>query len=251
VRFTIQQVARAAGVSSRTLRHYDDIGLLPARRDVNGYRSYGQQDLVRLQRILLLRELGLGLPAIDEVLAGQTDDLTALRTHLGQLHEQAGRIERQIASVQRTIDGIENKEALMADDMFDGFDNSQYREEVEQRWGQRAWADGQAWWSGLDAGDKQGFMAEHTAIAAAWAGAQQQGLACDSAEVQAIASRHAAWIAVGWQGKRPSPEALEGLADMYVADERFAANYGGVQGAQYVREGLRVYAADLRAADTP
>ncbi len=238
-------------MSSRTLRHYDAIGLLPAQRDSNGYRSYGQQDLVRLQRILLLRELGLGLADIADVLAGQTDDLTALRAHLDQLHQQAGRIGRQIASVQRTIHSIENEEALMADDMFDGFDNSQYREEVEQRWGEQAWADGQQWWSGLDSGDKQAFMGEHQAIAAAWAHAQERSLPADSPEVRAIAARHAAWIAVGWQGKQPSPEALEGLADMYVADERFAANYGGVEGAEYVREGLRAYAGSLRAADTP
>ena len=67
--WSVQQIARIAGTTSRTLRHYDDIGLLkPSRTGDNGYRFYDQASLVRLQRILLLRDLGLGLPAIAEVL---------------------------------------------------------------------------------------------------------------------------------------------------------------------------------------
>lgn len=246
MRFTITQVSDATGVSSRALRHYDAIGLLPAGRVSNGYRSYDQHDLVRLQRILLLRELGLGLSDIAAMLDGERDDLTALRAHLDELRKQANRVARQIASVTRTITSIENKETIMADDMFDGFDNSAYREEVEQRWGQRAWADGQRWWSGLDGDGKQAFMAEHQQIADAWARARAEGLEPDSERVQQIAGRHAAWIAAGWQGQQPSAEALRGLADMYVADERFAANYGGVEGAGFVRDGLYAYAALMR-----
>lgn len=133
----------------------------------------------------------------------------------------------------------------MPQDMFDGFDNSQYKQEVEQRWGEQAWADGDRWWRGLTDDDKQGFMDEHKAIAAAWEQAREAGLAPDSDEVQQIAARHAAWIRVGWQGGEVSPEALRGLAEMYVADERFAANYGGVEGSQYVRDGLVAYAHRL------
>lgn len=246
MRYSIQQVAQATGVSSRTLRHYDAIGLLPAGRVSNGYRSYGPADLVRLQRILLLRELGLGLPDISAMLEGETDDLSALRAHLDGLHKQADRVARQIASVQHTIASIENEETLMADDMFDGFDNSVYREEVEQRWGERSWADGQRWWSGLDGQGKRTFMAEHQQIAQAWAEARREDLAPDSDDVQRIAARHAAWIAAGWQGRQPSPEALEGLADMYLADERFVASYGGADGAAYVRDGLYALAAAMR-----
>ena len=83
--WSIQEIAKLTGVTSRTLRRYDDIGLLGARRGANGYRSYDADSLVRLQRILLLRELGLGLPAIAEVLAGSHDDGPALRVHLDAL----------------------------------------------------------------------------------------------------------------------------------------------------------------------
>jgi DNA-binding transcriptional MerR regulator len=73
--WSIQDIARLAGTTSRTLRHYGDVGLLePSRVAANGYRYYDAAALARLQRILLLRELGLGLPAIADVLAGQTDD---------------------------------------------------------------------------------------------------------------------------------------------------------------------------------
>src|SRR6478735_804597 len=71
VDWSIQEVARLAGTTSRTLRHYDAVGLLPPSRvAANGYRHYDADALVRLQRILLLRDLGLGLPAIREALDG-------------------------------------------------------------------------------------------------------------------------------------------------------------------------------------
>ncbi len=89
--WSIQDIARLAGTTSRTLRHYDDVGLVkPSRIGGNGYRYYDADALVRLQRVLLLRELGLGIPAIGEVLAGQRDDSAALRTHLEWLDSRTG-----------------------------------------------------------------------------------------------------------------------------------------------------------------
>ena len=93
--------------------------------------------------------------------------------------------------------------------------------------------------------DKRGYLQEHESIAAAWAHARAQDLPVDSDEVQQIAARHTAWIAIGWQGRSPSAEALVSLAEMYVADERFAVNYGGVDGATYVRDGLVAYSRTL------
>jgi len=109
--WSIQDIARMAGTTSRTLRHYDDVGLVkPSRIGGNGYRYYDADALVRLQRVLLLRELGLGIPAIGEVLAGQSDDTLALRTHLEWLAQEKERIGRQIASVERTITELEGGE---------------------------------------------------------------------------------------------------------------------------------------------
>ena len=242
--YGISEVARLAGTTSRTLRHYGDVGLLAASRvGANGYRYYDAEALVRLQRILLLRQLGLGISTIAEVLDA-TDATTALRAHLEWLRGEADRIERQISSVQRTIDSIEDGGPPMAEDMFDGFDNSQYREEVEARWGTQAWADGDRWWRGLGQQGQEQYMAEHRAIAARWAELREQGAPVESPEAMANARRHHAWVAAGWQGRVPSAEQLAGLADMYVADERFAANYGGTEGAGYVRDALIHFALE-------
>ncbi len=244
--YSITEVAALAGVTSRTLRHYDAIGLLPAGRQVrSGYRSYRQADLVRLQRILLLREQGLGLPDIARILAGRTDDRVALQTHLEQLRAQRGRLERQIASVQRTVTALKKEEQMQAEDMFDGFDHTTYREEVEQRWGEQAYAESDRWWRGLGEEGKQAFMAEAAAISAAWQDLRAEGVAVDDDRAARLAARHVRWIQQGWGGRQPSSEAIEGLAQMYVADERFAANYGGPAGATYVRDALLIHARSM------
>ena len=122
---SIQEVARLTGTTSRTLRHYDAIGLLePSRVGDNGYRWYDDRALVRLQRILLLRGLGLGLPDIGRVLDREQDETAALRAHLDWLRSEQRRLERQAASVERTITARENGGPLMAEDMFDGFDHT-------------------------------------------------------------------------------------------------------------------------------
>jgi phosphoribosylaminoimidazole-succinocarboxamide synthase len=121
---SIQEVARLAGTTSRTLRHYDEVGLLaPSRVGSNGYRYYNTDSLLRLQRILLLRELGLGIPAIARVLTGDTADLDAFRSHLSWLMQERSRLDRQIASVERTIRTLEKGEKISAEQMFDGFEH--------------------------------------------------------------------------------------------------------------------------------
>src|SRR5690349_11920580 len=137
--WSIQEIAKIAGTTSRALRHYGDVGLLPASRTgSNGYRYYDHEALVRLQRILLLRDLGLGLPQIGEVLARDTTQEDALTGHLAWLRQEQERLERQIMSVQMTIEALRGGERLMAEDMFEGFDLTEYKDEVEQRWGRQA-----------------------------------------------------------------------------------------------------------------
>lgn len=242
--WSIQQLARLSGVTSRTLRHYDDLGLLPPTRvGANGYRHYDQAALVRLQRILLLRELGLGLPAIAEVLDGQTDDVAALTTHRLLLEQERERVDRLIASVTTTIERLEGGEELMAEEAFDGFDHTVYKEEVEQRWGADAYARSDRWWRGLGADGQAAFRAEAAEIQTGFAAAHAAGTPAGDPAVQALAARHYAWVRVGWGDVAPSAEAYLGLGDMYVADPRFAKHYGGADGAAYVREAMGVYAA--------
>ncbi|WP_306363295.1 MerR family transcriptional regulator [Nocardia sp. CC227C] len=243
--WSIQDLAKAAGTTSRTLRHYGQLGLLPPSRvGANGYRYYDQGSLVRLQRILLLRELGLGLPVIAEVLAGEQDTSTALRTHLDLLRQEQDRIARQIASVRTTLRKTEAGEQLMADEVFDGFDHTRYKGEVIEKWGREAYERGDRWWRGLSEADKRAFQQTQLDIAADYGRAHAAGLPVDSEEVQAITQRHYEWVAVGWQGRRPEAEAFVGLGEMYVADPRFAVNYDkhGAGTAAYVRDAMKAYA---------
>ncbi|GAA1647236.1 MerR family transcriptional regulator [Georgenia ruanii] len=240
--WSISEVARATGTTSRTLRHYGDAGLLtPSRTGANGYRFYDEAALLRLQRILLLRELGLGLPAIAEVLAGRHDVVAALQTHLTLLRQEKDRLERQITSVTRTIQRRKEGEPLMAEEMFDGFDHTAYREEVEHRWGREAYARSDRWYRGLSDEERRAFGRRHVDIAADYARVRDRGLAPDADEVQDVVRRHHEWLMAPMVGA-VSKEYFLGLGDMYVADPRFAANYGGEDGARYVRDAMRAYA---------
>jgi DNA-binding transcriptional MerR regulator len=245
----IQHVARLAGTTSRTLRHYGDVGLLaPTRLGSNGYRYYDATALVRLQRILLLRQLGLGLSAIAEVIDGQRDDATALVTHLRWLRAERDRVDAQIASVETTITALNREERLMAEEMLDGFDHAAYRREVEQRWGAEAYAVGDRWWSSKTPEEKRVHQQRQAALAQAWADAAgEPGADPAGAQGQALALRHYEWLSgiPGTPGypDGPTPEYLVGLGEMYVADERFAANYGGPVGAAFVRDALAAFAA--------
>ncbi len=250
--WSIQEIARLAGTTSRTLRHYDDIGLLvPSRIAHNGYRHYDQTALVRLQRILLLRELGLGLTQIAEVLgspahAGTEREASALRTHLAYLREEQNRLTRQIAAVEHTITAMEKGEEIMAEQMLDGFDHTAYREEVEERWGKQAYADSDRWWRGMTDEERAVWQKRVADLGRDWIAAAESGADPASEEVQDIARRHVEWL-TGIPGT-PAARGIDvhayvmGLAEMYVTDPRFGANYGGEQGAAFVRDALRLYA---------
>ena len=248
--WSIQEVAKLAGTTSRTLRHYDDIGLLrPTRIAANGYRHYDEAALRRLQRILLLRETGLRLTGIAGVLDGTTDESAALRQHLAALQHERDLLDRRIRSVQRTITNTERKEPLMATEILDGFAHEGHRDEVTRRWGAEAFERSDRWWRGLDDDTKSGFMREVADLNAAWVDAAERGVDATSPQALELARRHVAWLAGVPGAPRADgaldPEYVTGLGEMYVADERFAANYGGVEGATLVRDAL----AALMAAE--
>ncbi|MCU1584142.1 MAG: MerR family transcriptional regulator [Microbacteriaceae bacterium] len=241
--WSIQEIARLSGTTSRTLRHYGDIGLLaPSRVGSNGYRYYDELALARLQRILMLRELGLGLPAIAELIDGGTGHAEALAGHLGWLRQEKERLDRQIRSVETTMEKMKGGEQLMAEEMLDGFDHTKYRSEVEERWGAEAYASGDRWYRSLTAEQRDRFRRDQQEIQRDYAAAFAAGAAADSDEVMAITRRHFDWIVAGWQGARPNAEQFVGLGDMYVSDERFGANYGGVEGATFVRDAMAAFA---------
>ncbi|WP_432489284.1 MerR family transcriptional regulator [Kineococcus sp. SYSU DK018] len=240
--WTIHQVATATGTTSRTLRHYADIGLLaPSRVGPNGYRYYDDAALRRYQRILLLRELGLGLSTIAGVLEERTDEVTALREHAGLLEAEAARLTRLAASVRETIRRTETGEELDVRTSFEGFDASRYEEEVVQRWGRDAHEAAQRNWRELGEEGRAANAAEADAIGRGLAAAAARGADPGEREVQDLLRRHHAWVSEFWT---PGAEAYRGLTAMYVDDERFRATYEayGPGTAVLLRDAAEVFA---------
>lgn len=238
----IQEVVARTGTTSRTLRHYDRIGLLePSRLGPGGVRHYDRDALVRLQRILLLRELGLGLSAIAEVLEEQTDVRSALREHVRRLRQEQDRIGRQAVSVERTLTAMDDGRELTVETMFDGFDHTRYEDEVRERWGDRAWEDSNDWWNGLSDQERQEVTERSASVNGDLRRAAESDLAPGDPGFQRAVAAHHAWLDTV-PGPEHDGESYPRLGDLYVADERLAANYGGVEGARRVREAMAIWA---------
>lgn len=242
--WTIQEVAKAAGTTSRTLRHYDAIGLLPpTAMGENGYRLYDASALIRLQRILALRDLGLGLTEIAAVLDDGLSEETALMQLEQRLRREAMRLDRQIASIQRTRNAIQKGRSPMTENMFDGFRHEEYKEEVEERWGADAWARSDSWWRNKSDAEKLAWQRTLAELNSDWQDAASRGVVPSSEEAQVLAARHVAWLRDLPQEMLPEDFQgyVLGLGEMYVNDPRFARNYGGVEGATLVRDALTLY----------
>lgn len=242
----IAQVSKSAGVSSRTLRHYDQIGLLvPDHVADNGYRFYTDRQLVRLQQILLLKQLGLKLETIAEILDEQRDELAALHAHKKQLLEQREALERQISALDHSISVLTTGGTMEPEKSFDGF-NEQYKQEVAERWGADAYEASDRWWRSQSAQQQGAFMEEVKMLNQAWIDAGKNSVSADSFDAQELAARHVRWLqsTKGTPLDSSDPEQRKAyicnLGEMYVADPRFAKNYGGY--AELVRDALQIFA---------
>lgn len=228
--WSIAQVARMSKVTSRTLRHYDEIGLLPpAWVGANGYRYYEQEQLLRLQQILVMRELGVGLDAIGEIVLQGRDQVEVLRMHRSWLLAERDRFQRLAETVSRTIDELEGGENMTAKSMdhwFDGFDDPGRQEalqqEARQRWGAERVDAANAkvkdkpkqWWQeqGEQWAEQLGALVDLI----------DAGRAPADAEVQAVIERHHRWLSGMWT---PNRESYTGLGDLYADDPRFRENF--------------------------
>ncbi|MFC4113273.1 MerR family transcriptional regulator [Nonomuraea zeae] len=246
--WTIQELAVRAGITSRTLRHYDRFGLLaPSRVGANGYRYYDATAVARLQRILFMRRLGLGLPAIAEVLADEVDTCAGLRAHIAELEAERDRIERQIRSVRQTVEALEAGAEPRMDVMLAGF-NDHYKDEVISRWGERVFQVSNDWWHGKTLDQQLAWKQAAEDLVAAWVAAARAGVSPMSERAQSLAARHVRWLSQipgtpTAEGDREcSIEMVQGLGDMYVDDPRFAGMYDDAAGATFVRDALQAYA---------
>ncbi len=248
--WSIQEIAKIAGVTSRTLRYYDSVGvLIPAKVGNNGYRYYDRSSLIRLQRVLMLRNLGVSIPEIQKILKNQIDEEQALSVHLDLLEAEMDRLLKQIEAVKHTVEVLAGEKVLMVEKMFDGFDHTQYKEEVTERWGSDSYKKSDKWYRSMSAAERTEWKAAIISLGEAWMNAAKSGVSPESAEAQAIAAKHVEWLR-SIPGT-PATEVggdlvgyVEGLAKMYVEDPRFAANYGGEAGATFVRDALQFYSAE-------
>lgn len=226
--YQVKEVAALAGVSVRALHHYDEIGLLvPRARTSAGYRLYDEDDLLRLQQILLERELGLPLEDIRRSLDDPDfDHLGALRAQRRELERRAQQTAALIRAVDHALAALENNQGGSTMDgrlLFEGFDAQAHEAEAERRWGQtEAWAESRRRTARYTPDDWARQGTEQSSLHREAAALMSAGALPESAEAMNLAERHRLLIDRWFY---PCSTAMHlRLADLYEADARFAAN---------------------------
>jgi DNA-binding transcriptional MerR regulator len=241
--YTIKEIAGLAGVSTRTLRYYDEIGLLPpAGIGDNGYRLYDRESLLRLQQILFFRELDLPLKEIARMLnRPDFDALQALERHRAALRQRARQLAGLIETVDRTIATLKGEGTMADQDYFRGFDESEYEEEARERWGDTPqYVESTKRWASYSEAEREALKEEGGRITARMMGEGPNPSPADP-DVQAAVADYQAYISRYFYPC--SPGMLRALSEMWVADPRFAANYERIRegGAEFVREAVQIY----------
>jgi DNA-binding transcriptional MerR regulator len=247
--YTVQKLGQIAGISTRTLRYYDEFGILkPARINSSGYRIYGQAEVDRLQQILFYRELGVSLESIkDIVTAPAFDGAQALRDHRQKLLEKREQLDLLIMNVDKTIALTEGRINMSDKEKFEGFkqklvdDNEKkYGKEVREKYGEDTVNKSNAKVKNMsqeqyDEVTKLANELTETLQAAFKSGDPAGELA------QRAADLHRQWLSFYWDSY--TKEAHAGVAQMYVDDERFTAYYDKVQPgtAVFLRDAVHIY----------
>ncbi|SFF65243.1 MerR family transcriptional regulator [Blastococcus tunisiensis] len=245
----VGEVAALAGVTVRTLHHYDRIGLLsPSGRTSAGYRQYSAADLDRLHQVLLYRELGFPL----EEVAALLDDASAdpaehLRRQHRLLRDRLERTSAMVAAVEKEMEARDMGIALTPEERFEVFgehDPAQYDAEVRERWGETdAYAQSTRRTAAYSKDDWVRITAEMEDLGNRWVAVMRSGAAPDSAEAMDVAEDNRQHISRSFY--ECSPEMHAGLGRMYVEDERFAATYEAMAPglARYVSTAVQANAA--------
>lgn len=249
---TVGAVARLAGVTVRTLHHYDEIGLLyPSGRSDAGYRRYAESDLERLQRILFFRELGFGLDQIREAMTdGDADASAHLRRQHAMLLDRIRQLQRMASAVEMALEAQTMGINLTPEERFEVFgdhDPDQYAAEVEERWGDTdAYRESMRRTRGYTRDDWARIKAEGQAAVDQLVAAMQAEKPADSPEAMDGAEAHRLQIDRNFYPV--SYEMHVGLAEMYLADPRFTESYEKIAPglAQYVHDAITANAARSR-----
>ncbi|MDN5203708.1 MerR family transcriptional regulator [Fulvivirgaceae bacterium BMA10] len=243
--YSVKQLSKLAGVSVRTLHHYDRIGLLkPAFRSEKGYRYYGRTELLTLQQILFYKELDFPLKEIAAIMNDTSFDLlTALEFHKQELKKRSDRLEKLLATIDKTIVELKNKNEMMTDkEIYEGFSEEEVRamkQEVAERWGEEQLTESEERIRKLG---KDG-----------WKDTKEKGeeinqLLADLMDLQPSDERVQKAIALHHQYMNTfyevSKEGYRGLGKMYVEDARFTAYYEKYRKglAMFIHQAIEVYA---------
>lgn len=241
--FTVKQLSNLAGVTPRTLHHYDEIGLLkPSRVGDNGYRYYGEESLLRLQQILFYRELDIPLEDIKKIMGRRDYDIEgALHSHKEALQKQVTRLNRLITTVDHTIDYLKGNKQMSNKQLFEAFSEEQqaeYEKEVAQKYDPATVKASTKKWKEYTAAEKKRIGEEGNEVYRTILAAMPKGAA--SPQAQAGIERWRRHIEYFWI---PEDDQLLGLADLYNEDSRFKANFDKIDPrlAEFMREAVKIY----------
>lgn len=247
--YTVQKLGKMAGISTRTLRYYDEIGILkPQRINSSGYRIYGQNEIDRLQQILFYRELGIKLETIKDIVTSPTfDGVNALKEHQKRLLDRRDQLDALIANVEKTIFSTEEGVTMMNNEKFEGFkqktidDNEKtYGKEIRAKYGDVKVNKSNEKLKNMT--QAQHDEVEHLTEEVMETLAKALKTGDPSSELaQKTADLHKQWLLLYW--KEYSKEAHAGIAQLYVDDERFTAYYDKERPgtAEFLRDAINVY----------
>jgi DNA-binding transcriptional MerR regulator len=249
---TVRQLAAISGVTVRTLHHYDEISLLkPATVGANGYRYYGRVELLRLQRILFHRELGVPLNEIGALLELEGEDqVGVLLRHRRKLEAEGVRLAVLIDTIDRTIASINGELTMSNADLYQGFSpdkQAAYEAWLIERYGEPMQDDIARSRKRFDASapeEQAAAMARLQQLEEALAEACRRGIDPASEAVDELIGRHRAWVAMMWDKPCP-PEAYAGLSDLYLSHPDFVARYERLAPGftEYLTRAMKTHAA--------
>ncbi len=250
--YRVQELAQLSGISARTLRYYDQIGLLyPSKVGENGYRFYDTAEVDRLQQILFYRQLGLPLEEIKALLdTPDYDRERSLSEHLSTLKARQEQLTLLIRNVEKTLSNLKGECTMKDKEKFEGLklkliqeNEEKYGAEVAEKYGRSVIEESNRKLSGMseEQWKKQESLVEE--IFSLLEEAIKVGdPSCEAA--QKAADLHRQWICLFWKDGVYSKESHRGLAEMYAADERFTAYYDerlGKGGAAFLRDTIYHY----------
>ncbi|MBC2068908.1 MerR family transcriptional regulator [Listeria booriae] len=247
--YTVQKLAKLAGVSTRTLRYYDEIEILkPARINSSGYRIYGQNEVDRLQQILFYREMNVGLDKIKAILEQPDfDETEALKTHRAQLLDKRKQLDELIRNVEKSIAHSERRITMTNQEKFEGFkqkmideNEEKYGTEIREKYGDDKINKSNAKLKGMSEAEMERVNRLAETILVELAEAFETGDPAGD-KAQEVAAMHKEWLSTYWDTY--SKEAHAGLAQMYVDDERFTAYYDKDQPglAAFLRDAIVIF----------